>query len=64
MNYILKSRLALSLVVDMAVAVVEIDKIWIRIKPEVTAILKPVLESCKKIVGKQNPTALPVIENR
>ena len=45
-----KFKLVFSLAIDIADAVVTINDIWQRIKPEVKPIIEPIIGSCKKLV--------------
>lgn len=62
MNNLNKAKYVLEFVVASATAIVALAELWEKVGPEIKKVLKPVLESCKKIASDHSTTPVEIAE--
>ena len=64
MKNLIKAKEVLNFVVASAAAIVALADLWERVGPEIKKVLKPVLESCKRITSDSTSDTLAIAESK
>lgn len=64
MKNLIKAKEVLNFVIASAAAIVALADLWERVGPEIKKVLKPVLESCKRITSDSANNTLAIVESK
>lgn len=64
MEHLDKIKKALGFLYAVAFSLIELEKIWKKVGPEVKEVLGPVLEQCKKFASNATDSTPTIINNK